>query len=43
MANPNQVTVETLERLLDCFNAHDLDAIMEFFWRGLHSGHAART
>jgi ketosteroid isomerase-like protein len=27
----NQVTVEMLERLLDAFNAHDLDAVMEFF------------
>lgn len=26
-----QVTVEKLERLLDAFNAHDLDAIMSFF------------
>jgi ketosteroid isomerase-like protein len=25
------VTVETLEKLLDAFNAHDLDAIMTFF------------
>jgi ketosteroid isomerase-like protein len=28
---PGQVTVETLERLLDAFNAHDLDAVMSFF------------
>jgi len=27
----NHVTVETLERLLDAFNAHDLDAVMGFF------------
>ena len=27
----NQVTVETLERLLDAFNAHDIDAVMSFF------------
>jgi ketosteroid isomerase-like protein len=25
------VTIATLERLLDAFNAHDLDAIMSFF------------
>ena len=24
-------TIETLERLLDAFNAHDLDAVMAFF------------
>jgi ketosteroid isomerase-like protein len=27
----NQVTVATLERVLDAFNAHDLDTIMSFF------------
>jgi ketosteroid isomerase-like protein len=27
----NQVTVETLEGLLDAFNAHELDAVMSFF------------
>jgi ketosteroid isomerase-like protein len=27
----NGPTVETLERLLDAFNAHDLDAVMSFF------------
>jgi ketosteroid isomerase-like protein len=27
----NQVTVETLERLLDAFNAHDIGAVMSFF------------
>jgi SnoaL-like domain len=27
----NQPTIETLERLLDAFNAHDLDAVMSFF------------
>ena len=27
----SQVTVETLERLLDAFNAHDIDAVMSFF------------
>jgi ketosteroid isomerase-like protein len=27
----NQVTIETLERVLDAFNAHDLDAVMSFF------------
>jgi ketosteroid isomerase-like protein len=26
-----EVTVETLERLADAFNAHDLDAVMSFF------------
>jgi hypothetical protein len=25
------VTVETLQRLVDAFNAHDLDAVMSFF------------
>jgi ketosteroid isomerase-like protein len=27
----NEVTIGTLERLLDAFNAHDLDAVMAFF------------
>jgi ketosteroid isomerase-like protein len=27
----DRVTVETLERLLDAFNAHDIDAVMSFF------------
>jgi ketosteroid isomerase-like protein len=27
----NEPTIETLERLLDAFNAHDLDAVMSFF------------
>jgi ketosteroid isomerase-like protein len=27
----DQVTVETLERLVDAFNAHDLGAVMSFF------------
>jgi ketosteroid isomerase-like protein len=27
----NDPTSETLERLLDAFNAHDLDAVMSFF------------
>ncbi len=27
----NEPTVELLERLLDAFNAHDLDAVMRFF------------
>jgi ketosteroid isomerase-like protein len=27
----SRVTVETLERLVDAFNAHDLDAVMRFF------------
>lgn len=27
----NQGTVEVLERLLDAFNAHDIDAVMSFF------------
>jgi ketosteroid isomerase-like protein len=27
----NQVTVETLERLLDAFNAHEIDTVMSFF------------
>jgi len=31
MPGSSEVTVETLRRLLECFNAHDLDAIMEFF------------
>jgi ketosteroid isomerase-like protein len=28
---PASVTVETLRRLVDAFNAHDLDAVMSFF------------
>ena len=31
MRNPPQVTVETLQALLDAFNRHDLDGVMEFF------------
>lgn len=31
MASTQTVTVETLERVLDAFNRHDLDAIMTFF------------
>jgi len=31
MRNPPQVTVETLQALLDAFNRHDLDGLMEFF------------
>jgi ketosteroid isomerase-like protein len=31
MAVGKQVTVETLKELLDAFNEHDLDRIMEFF------------
>src|SRR5215208_3383134 len=27
----NEPTIETLERLLDAFNAHDLDSVMSFF------------
>ena len=27
----NQLTVETLERLVDAFNAHEIDAVMSFF------------
>jgi len=30
-AEPGSVTVELLKKLLDAFNAHDLDAIMGFF------------
>ncbi len=30
-AAQGQVTVEALEQLLDAFNHHDLDRIMEFF------------
>ena len=30
-AETDQATIETLERLLDAFNAHDLDAVMSFF------------
>jgi hypothetical protein len=26
-----KVTIETLQRLVDAFNAHDLDAVMGFF------------
>lgn len=28
---PPAATIETLERLLDAFNAHDLDGVMSFF------------
>ena len=31
MADTGKVTVETLRRLVDAFNAHDLDAVMSFF------------
>jgi ketosteroid isomerase-like protein len=31
VADTGKVTVETLRRLLDAFNAHDLDAVMSFF------------
>jgi hypothetical protein len=31
MADTSKVTVETLQRLLGAFNAHDLDAVMSFF------------
>jgi ketosteroid isomerase-like protein len=31
MMGPQAVTVETMERVLDAFNRHDLDAIMTFF------------
>ena len=31
MSGPGTATVETLQRLLDAFNAHDLDAVMSFF------------
>jgi ketosteroid isomerase-like protein len=31
VAEPGKVTVETLQRLVDAFNAHDLDAVMRFF------------
>jgi steroid delta-isomerase-like uncharacterized protein len=31
MGDERPVTVETLKRILDAFNRHDLDAIMEFF------------
>ena len=31
MADTSKVTVETLQRLVDAFNAHDLDAVMRFF------------
>ncbi len=31
MAAPGRVTVETLKELVDAFNQHDLDRIMEFF------------
>ena len=27
----NEAAIETLERLLDAFNAHDLDSVMSFF------------
>jgi ketosteroid isomerase-like protein len=31
VTDTNDVTIETLERLLGAFNAHDLDAVMGFF------------
>jgi ketosteroid isomerase-like protein len=31
VADTGTVTVETLRRLVDAFNAHDLDAVMRFF------------
>jgi ketosteroid isomerase-like protein len=31
MAGTGKVTVETLQRFADAFNAHDLDAVMSFF------------
>jgi ketosteroid isomerase-like protein len=31
VARAGTVTVETLERVVDAFNAHDLDAVMSFF------------
>ncbi len=31
MAHGDEVTVETLKRILEAFNRHDLDAIMAFF------------
>ena len=31
MAPDNAISVQTLEAILGAFNAHDLDAIMEFF------------
>jgi ketosteroid isomerase-like protein len=31
VAGTTKVTVETLRRLVDAFNAHDLDAVMGFF------------
>lgn len=31
MTHGDEVTVDTLERILEAFNSHDLDAIMAFF------------
>lgn len=31
MADEDEVTVDTLKRILEAFNRHDLDAIMSFF------------
>ena len=31
MTGTGKVTIETLQRLVDAFNAHDLDAMMGFF------------
>jgi ketosteroid isomerase-like protein len=31
MTGPGKATIETLQRLVDAFNAHDLDAVMSFF------------
>ncbi len=31
MSQQQTISVETVKAILDAFNAHDLDAIMEFF------------
>ena len=31
MAKPQSISVATLKAIAEAFNAHDLDAIMEFF------------
>ena len=31
MTGTGKATIETLQRLVDAFNAHELDAVMSFF------------
>ncbi len=43
MSQQEPVSMETVKDILDAFNDHDLDAIMEFLAGRLLVGHAART